>query len=218
MANKGRRSELVEGRWGFSIENSNDISRWDYYHENVMAKPKHRIGDSAHHARISKNSRNLFIGTAILFTLFVIMVKFNVYQAKFLAGKPYPEITGGKWITAPLKPEETGGRVIFTFFYKSGVEVSETLLSWTIELQDRYKEYGLVTVLIAVPSAEGLPDIMDGSGIYAVVDEDGSNRKNFRNASFATWYVSDRTGIVRVVGSAEDSKEFLDEALRNYLN
>lgn len=188
-----------------------------------MAKPKHTFGNSVHHAGISRNSRNLFIGTAVLFSLFVIMVKFNVYQAKFLAEKPYPVITGGKWITSPLSPDEIGGRVILTFFYKSGVEISETLLNWSIELQGKYKEYGLVTVLIAVPSDEGLPAIMDGIGIYAVVDEDGSNRKSFRNASFATWYVSDRTGIVRVVGNADDGntengKLFLDETLRNYLN
>ena len=183
-----------------------------------MAKPKNRIGNSAHHDRIAKNSRNLFIGTAIIFFLFVIMVKFNVYQAKFLTDTPYPGITNGKWITSPISPEEIGGRVVFTFFYKGGVEISEKLLGWSIELQDRYKAFGLVTVLIAVPSDEGHPDIMDGSGIYAVVDDDGSNRKNFRNASFATWYLSDRTGIIRAVGNAEDGKPLIDETLRFYLN
>jgi len=173
---------------------------------------------------IQRTSRNIFIGSFLLVGFFIIAVKFNVFQSRLMEGEPLPEIKSGQWLTAPLSMDDTEGKVILLFFVKGDVEISREMLSWSYKLQKKHHASGLITLAIEVPASDeqrkkyGSINFSDTpDGFYAFADTDNTERKKYRHASYATFYVADRLGTIRAVRDAAKGFDAMELAVAGLL-
>jgi len=163
--------------------------------------------------RARKNSLHLFLGGLLLVGFFIVAVKFNIFITGAMVGEPLPEIAESDWIVRSDRTDAVN--VTLLFFWRPGVKISDEMLAWTVTLDGKYRKNGLRVVAVANPSKEKQLDIemvknrlRQKSVRYDfAMDETGELRKKLLHHSFATYFVADMDGVIRVVGNASDGMD-----------
>ena len=148
-----------------------------------------------------RTSRNIFFGSFILVVCFIIAGKLSQKQALKLIDTPMPELSC-RWHGEELTGEKLGGKKALLYFYKEGVKVSGKLLIRSMELQRRLPD-DMVTILVA----ERRPVSIAPPEMFFICIGDGTNRKRYRNGSYANYYIADRLSIIRHVGDVEEEPD-----------
>jgi len=169
---------------------------------------------------IQRTSRNIFLGSFLLIAFFIFAVKFNILQSRQMAGEQLPEIKSNQWLTLPLSMNDIGGKVVLLFFIKNDVEISREMLAWSEKLLGKYQSRGLIAIAITIPVENGsvseyTPFDFSHSpaGLYAFADTGNIERKKYRHASYATFYVTDRLGVIRDIGDASKGFESVENSI-----
>lgn len=171
--------------------------------------------------RAQKNSLHLFLGSLLLVGFFILAVQFNKYSTSLMVGEPLTEIAESDWIIAPDKSTDAGN-ITFLFFWRPGVKISDEMLAWSVELDWKYRKRGLQMVGVVNTamekelSIEMLKNRLRQKSVHFnfAIDKTGELRKKFRHYSFATYFIADRDGVIKVVGDATDG---MDQAEKEIL-
>lgn len=171
--------------------------------------------------RARKNSIYLFLGSLLLIGFFLVAVQFNRYSTSLMVGEPLPEIAIADWIITPDKSQDAAN-VTFLFFWRPGIKISDEMLAWSVTLDWKYRKNGLQVVGVINTSMEKklsgemLKNRLRQKSVLFnfAVDKTGELRKKVRHYSFATYFIADKDGVIRVVG---DATEGVDKAEKEIL-
>jgi len=174
--------------------------------------------------RARKNSLHLFLGGLLLVGFFIVAVKFNIFITGAMVGEPLPEIAESDWIVRSDRSADAVN-VTLLFFWRPGVKIADEMLAWTVTLDGKYRKSGLRVVGIANPPKEKQMDIemlknrlRQKSVRYDfAMDETGELRKKLMHYSFATYFVADMYGVIRVVGNGSDGMDTAEKTILRLL-
>ncbi len=172
--------------------------------------------------RARKNSLYLFLGGLLLVGFFIVAVKLNIYISGAMVGERLPEIAESDWIVRSDRGAEEA-KATLLFFWRPGVKIADEMLAWNVTMDGKYGKNGLRIVGVVNPSKEKKLDIemvknrlRQKSVRYDfAMDETGELRKKLMHYSFATYFIADESGVIRVVGNASDGMDTVEiEILR----
>ena len=174
--------------------------------------------------RARKNSLYLFLGGLLLVGFFIVAVKLNVLISGKMVGKPLPEIAESDWIVRSDRDADPV-KATLLFFWRPGVKIADEMLAWTVTLDGKYRKSGLRIVGVVNPSKKKPLDIemlkhrlRQKSVRYDfAMDETGELRKKLMHYSFATYYIADMNGVIRVVGNASDGMDAAENEILRLL-
>ncbi len=174
--------------------------------------------------RARKNSLYLLLGGLLLVGFFVVAVKLNIYISRAMVGERLPEIAESDWIVRSDGGADAASAT-FVFFWRPGVKIADEMLAWTVTLDGKYRKRGLRIVGVVNPSKEKQLDIemlknrlRQKSVRYDfAMDETGELRKKFTHYSFATYFIADMDGVIRVVGNGMDGMDTAEKEILRLL-
>ncbi len=174
--------------------------------------------------RAQKNSVYLFLGSLLLVGFFIVAVKFNIFSTSLMVGEPLPEIAKSDWIAGPDNSVDARN-VTLLFFWRPGVKISDEMLAWSVTLDWKYRKSGLQVVGVVNTamekelSIEMLKNRLRQKSVRFnfAIDKTGELRKKVRHYSFATYFLADRDGVIRVVGDASDGMEIAEKEILRLL-
>lgn len=175
--------------------------------------------------QIQKNSLFLFMGGLLLVGFFIIAVKISVSVSATMIGKPLPAIEKSQWINRTGDTDDGVGKITLLFFWRPGIKISEEMLVWGVRWHRKFRTAGLRVIGVASPSKDEpltrgkLKKILREKGItYKVaLDETGDYRRKMLHRSFATYYITDRQSVIKVVSSGIKGMETAEKEILGLL-